>query len=55
MKAATLARKVPADAIWLDAYEAPAGAGGFYAACGYREVGRVIFRSVPLIYFEQAV
>ena len=42
----------PADAIRLDAYDSPAGAGGFYAACGYREVGRVSYHRVPLVYFE---
>jgi GNAT superfamily N-acetyltransferase len=43
----------PADAIRLDAYDAAAGAGPFYAKCGYREVGRVVYRTVPLIYFEK--
>jgi GNAT superfamily N-acetyltransferase len=42
----------PADAIRLDAYDAAAGAGGFYAACGFREVGRVVYRGTPLVYFE---
>jgi GNAT superfamily N-acetyltransferase len=42
----------PADAIRLDAYDHAAGAGAFYAKCGYREVGRVTYRSVPLRYFE---
>jgi GNAT superfamily N-acetyltransferase len=42
----------PADAIRLDAYDGRAGAGTFYAKCGFREVGRVIYRGVPLIYFE---
>jgi GNAT superfamily N-acetyltransferase len=42
----------PADAIRLDAYDSAAGAGPFYAKCGYREVGRVTYRSVPLKYFE---
>ena len=42
----------PADAIRLDAYDHAAGAGPFYAKCGYREVGRVTYRSVPLRYFE---
>jgi ribosomal protein S18 acetylase RimI-like enzyme len=42
----------PADAIRLDAYDAPAGAGGFYARCGFQEVGRVTYRNTPLIYFE---
>jgi len=45
----------PADAIRLDAYDAPAGAGAFYAKCGFREVGRVVYRTVPLIYYEADV
>ena len=44
---------VPAQAIWLDAYDAAAGASGFYAACGFREVGRRAYRDVPLVYFER--
>jgi GNAT superfamily N-acetyltransferase len=47
-----LARAWPADVVRLDAYEGPAGAGTFYEKCGYREVGRVVYRTVPLIYFE---
>ena len=42
----------PGDAIRLDAYDAEAGAGDFYRKCGFREVGRVTYRKVPLIYFE---
>jgi len=42
----------PADSICLDAYDAPAGAGEFYRACGFREVGKAVYRGVPLIYFE---
>ena len=44
----------PADAIWLDAYDATAGAGEFYRKCGFREVGRAAYKDVPLIYFEMA-
>ena len=51
-EAVRMARAWPADAIRLDAYDAPAGAGDFYAKCGYREVGRVKYRKTPLIYFE---
>lgn len=51
-EASSVARAWPADAIWLDAYDAEAGAGPFYAKCGYREVGRVTYRGVPLLYFE---
>lgn len=40
-------------AIRLDAFDADAGAGGFYAKCGYRERGRIVFKSAPLIYFER--
>ena len=46
------ARSWPGHAIRLDAYDATAGAGGFYARCGFREVGRVTYRGVPLVYFE---
>ena len=41
-----------ADAIRLDAYDGPAGAGAFYAKCGFREMGRVTYRQTPLVYFE---
>jgi len=47
-----IARQWPADSIRLDAYDAPAGAGDFYARCGFREVGRVSYRGNPLVYFE---
>lgn len=42
----------PADAIRLDAWDAEAGAGGFYARCGYTERGRVTYRGNPIIYYE---
>jgi ribosomal protein S18 acetylase RimI-like enzyme len=51
-EATALARAWPADAIRLDAYDAQAGAWGFYAKCGFREVGRVVYRDTPLVYFE---
>jgi ribosomal protein S18 acetylase RimI-like enzyme len=50
------ARKWPGgagQAIRLDAFNADAGAAGFYARCGYQERGRAVFRSAPLIYFER--
>lgn len=47
-----IARAFPADGVRLDAYDSPAGAGGFYAKCGFREVGRASYRNVPLIYYE---
>jgi GNAT superfamily N-acetyltransferase len=46
------ARLWPADSIRLDAYDAEAGAGGFYVRCGFREVGRTVYRGTPLIYLE---
>ncbi|HEU0076227.1 MAG TPA: GNAT family N-acetyltransferase [Longimicrobiaceae bacterium] len=52
-EAVRLARGWPADAVRLDAYDAEAGAGGFYLACGFREVGRVSYRGVPLVYYER--
>lgn len=47
-----ICRRWPADAIRLDAYDAPAGAGMFYAKCGFRNVGRAEYRGCPLLYFE---
>jgi GNAT superfamily N-acetyltransferase len=47
-----ICRLWPADAIRLDAYDAPAGAGMFYAKCGFRNVGRAKYRGCPLLYFE---
>jgi ribosomal protein S18 acetylase RimI-like enzyme len=46
------ARAWPADAIRLDAFDAEAGAGGFYVKCGFRECGRRTYRGAPLTYFE---
>ncbi len=42
----------PAQALWLDAYDHEAGAGPFYIKCGFRQVGRTSYRTMPLIYFE---
>jgi ribosomal protein S18 acetylase RimI-like enzyme len=46
------AQSWPADAVWLDAYDDRAGAGPFYVRCGFREVGRARFGTLPLIYYE---
>ena len=51
-EAEAIAQAWPADAIRLDAFDAAAGAGPFYAKCGYREVAHVIYKNDPLIYFE---
>lgn len=50
--ALAVAQAWPADAIRLDAYDADAGAGHFYAKCGFRERGRVVYKSDPLSYYE---
>jgi ribosomal protein S18 acetylase RimI-like enzyme len=51
-EALRIANAWPADAIRLDAWDADAGAGDFYRKCGFREVGRAMYRNAPLIYFE---
>ena len=51
-RATEVAKVWPADAIRLDAHDADAGAGGFYAKCGYSEVGRAVYRGTPLNYYE---
>jgi GNAT superfamily N-acetyltransferase len=50
-----IAREWPADMLRLDAYDTPAGAGTFYAKCGFRVVGRAVYRGTPLVYFEMPV
>jgi GNAT superfamily N-acetyltransferase len=54
-EAVEIAREWPSDVIRLDAYDAKAGAGDFYAKCGFREVGRAKYKGVPLRYFERMV
>ena len=54
-EAVGLCKAWPADALCLDAYDADAGAGGFYRKCGFTEVGRATYRHTPLIYFEMLV
>jgi GNAT superfamily N-acetyltransferase len=55
LQAVEAARAFPANSICLDAYDAVAGAGDFYAKCGFREAGRVAYRGVPLIYYEMII
>ena len=50
--AIAVARKWPADAIRLDAYDAEAGAGQFYATCGFLKRGHVRYKNDPLVYYE---
>lgn len=42
----------PADAIRLDAWDAAAGAGGFYAGCGFQQRGHRSYKGNPLVYYE---
>lgn len=51
-KAENISRSWPSDAIRLDAWDSAAGAGPFYARCGFRETGRATYRKTPLVYFE---
>jgi ribosomal protein S18 acetylase RimI-like enzyme len=51
--ACAIAAEWPADAVRLDAYDANAGAGGFYARCGFTERGRMVYKDNPLIYYER--
>ena len=51
-EAKAAAQAWPADTIRLDAFDAKAGAGPFYAKCGFREVARVSYKGNPLVYFE---
>ena len=51
--ACTVAADWPADAIRLDAYDAEAGAYGFYARCGFAERGYVVYKGTPLRYYER--
>jgi len=51
-EAERIAKAWPADALRLDAYDAKAGAGGFYSRCGWKETGRATYRGAALIYYE---
>ena len=53
--ACATARTWPADAVRLDAYDAKAGAGGFYLRCGFQECGRAVYKGDPLIYYERVL
>ena len=53
LEAVRVAKAWPSDAIRLDAYDGPVGAGGFYAKHGFQERGRVVYRGTPLVYFER--
>ncbi len=50
--ARAVALRWPAQAIRLDAYDAEAGASGFYLACGFSSCGHVVYKGNPLAYYE---
>jgi predicted N-acetyltransferase YhbS len=52
-QAEEIARAWPANAIRLDAFDAPVGGGPFYVKYGYREVAHVVYKKDALIYFEK--
>jgi GNAT superfamily N-acetyltransferase len=47
-----VARRWPANAVRLDAYDTPAGAGEFYARSGFAFRGHVMYRGTPHVYYE---
>ncbi len=47
-----VAREWSGDAIRLDAYDAKAGAGGFYAKGGFTCRGHASYKGTPLVYYE---
>lgn len=51
-EARRIAKEQKADSICLDAFDCAAGAGRFYARCGFREIGRAAYRTIPHIYYE---
>lgn len=51
-EAVEVARSWPGDAVRLDAYDAAAGAGPFYAKCGFDCRGRASYRGTPHVFYE---
>lgn len=51
-QAKAMATALSGDSIRLDAYEGVAGAGGFYEKCGFTQMGHILYKTVPHIYFE---
>ncbi|HUP12711.1 MAG TPA: GNAT family N-acetyltransferase [Niastella sp.] len=51
-QAKAMAAALTGDSIRLDAYEGIAGAGGFYEKCGFTEMGHILYKKVPHVYFE---
>jgi GNAT superfamily N-acetyltransferase len=51
-EAKKMAIALAGDSLRLDAYAGVAGAGGFYEKCGFTEMGHIMYKTVPHIYFE---
>ena len=51
-EAKNVASSWPAQALWLDTYDNPAGAGGFYGKCGFTAVGPGVADGLPLMFYE---
>jgi GNAT superfamily N-acetyltransferase len=51
-EARRVALELGGEALRLDSYQEPAGAGDFYRKCGFREVRRGDYNGTPLIWFE---
>jgi ribosomal protein S18 acetylase RimI-like enzyme len=51
-QAKAMAAALTGDSIRLDAYEGVAGACGFYEKCGFTEMGHILYKKVPHVYFE---
>jgi ribosomal protein S18 acetylase RimI-like enzyme len=51
-QAKAMALALTGDSIRLDAYEGVAGACGFYEKCGFTEMGHILYKKVPHVYFE---
>jgi GNAT superfamily N-acetyltransferase len=54
-QAVMMARAWPGDAIRLDAWDATAGASGFYEKCGFRMAGHAKYKGAPLVYYEMLI
>jgi GNAT superfamily N-acetyltransferase len=50
--ALAFAKHSGSDALRLDAFDAPHGAGGFYLKCGFAHRGHATYRNAPILYFE---
>lgn len=52
LQARRVSRELGGEALRLDSYQGPAGAGDFYRKCGFTEVYRGDYNGTPLIWFE---